>query len=462
MKTRVRRIGTTLTAVALGLGMLTAPTSATSAAGGTSYVAAVAPTPAAAKAASGPGTLDDPFYRWRKSLTKVKPGTVLRTRTVPYSIQGLKLPLRAVQILYVTRDFKRRKVVNATTVVRPVVPLGTSKVISYQSFYDSLNPADQPSTSIAGGKGLGPAIVNVETLLIAPALLAGYTVNIPDTQGQTANFAAGPEYGYTTLDSLRALHRTPLTGVGKRTPIGLFGYSGGAIGSGWAAELAATYAPAIARRIVGTAMGGVLVHPGRNLRYVEGSSTWAGVMPMAIIGVSRAEGIDLTPYLNKRGRQIFKEMRKAPISKVLGKYKGLMWKDMVKPRYDRPEKVRPFVKIANKLILSTHGTPSGPMFIGQGTWGEGEGTKGDKPGIGKGDGVMIAGDVRTMARRYCKAGVDVQYREYKLTHFTSIAVWLPEAYTWLLSRFGDRAAPDNCGSIAKGNPLKKLKFVKSR
>ena len=220
--------------------------------------AAVVPADAGSASLAAPavaGPLDDPFYDYTgdKPLREIKPGTVLKTRTVPYSVQGIDLPLQAIQILYRTRNMIGRPVVNVTSVVRPIIPLGDAKVVSYQSFYDSLNPADQPSVAIAGGTGLGPGIANVETALIAPLLLAGFTVNIPDTEGQRADFAAGPEYGWTTLDSLRAISRSRATGVGRRSPIGLIGYSGGAIASEWAAELAADYAPRIADRIVGTA-----------------------------------------------------------------------------------------------------------------------------------------------------------------------------------------------------------------
>lgn len=432
-------------------------------------VAAPSSAPVASSAPTAPtaSPLDDPFYDYtgRKPLRKIKPGTVLKRREVPYSIQGLDLPIRTIQLLYRTRNQLGKPVVNATTVVRPLLPvLGSPRVVSYQSFYDSLDPADQPSAAIAGGQGLGAAIVNIETLLIAPLLLLGYTVNIPDTEGQTANFASGPEYGYTTLDSLRALPNAKgATGVGARAPIGLIGYSGGAIASEWAAELAPSYSPAVARRIVGTAMGGVLVHPGKNLHYVEGSQIWAGVMPMALVGISRAFEVDLAQYANAYGKQVMAEMEKATIAEVLGAYPGLTWRDIAKKKYPQPEMVRAFVRVANQLIMGTGGTPSAPLFVGQGTGGTLEGTPEGGANIGAGDGVMIAGDVRTLVRKYCRRDVDVQYREYPLSHFTSVATWLPEAYAWLLARFGDApvaGAPNNCASVAPGNSLAPLRFVK--
>ena len=74
-------------------------------------------------------------------------------------------------------------------------------------------------------------------------------------------------------------------------------------------------------------------------------------------------------------------------------------------------------------------------------------------GIGKGDGVMVAGDVRSLARQYCDDGLAVKYRQYPLSHFTTATLWLPEGYAWLLQRFAGGAAPSSCGSIAPGNPL---------
>ncbi|KAA1421394.1 triacylglycerol lipase [Nocardioides humilatus] len=415
-------------------------------------------TPAPARSAAGP--LDDPFFDYTGAtpLRDVKPGTVLKTRTVPYSVQGVDLPLEAVQLLYRTRNARGRAVANVTSVVRPILPLGGAKVVSYQSFYDSLNPADQPSVAIAGGTGLGPGIANVETTLIAPLLLAGFTINIPDTEGPTADFAAGPEYGYTTLDSLRAITRAEATGVGRRTPVGLIGYSGGAIGSEWAAELAHDYAPDVARRIVGTAIGGILVHPGHNLHYMDGSLAWAGVLPMALIGLSRAYDVDLARYANEEGKALLRKMRHASITQAIGTYPGLTWKSIVKPRYATPEAVRPLVRIANGLIMGSKHTPTAPMFMGQGTGGVLEGTQ-PHPVFGSGDGVMVAGDVRSLARRYCSRGLDVVYHQYPLSHFTSIATWLPQAYTWLLGRFGDGAAPSSCGDIKRGNSLAPLKYA---
>jgi hypothetical protein len=107
--------------------------------------------------------------------------------------------------------------------------------------------------------------------------------------------------------------------------------------------------------------------------------------------------------------------------------------------------------------MGTGGTPEIPLQIGQGTGGIWELTK-PSPIWGAGDGVMIAGDVRTLARQYCAKGVPVQHKEWGTSHFTTMLSWLPWATTWIDDRFAGKAAPQNCSSIAPGNPLTPLTY----
>jgi Secretory lipase len=107
--------------------------------------------------------------------------------------------------------------------------------------------------------------------------------------------------------------------------------------------------------------------------------------------------------------------------------------------------------------MGTGGTPTIPLFIGQGAYGVLEGTPGDKAGIGAGDGVMIAGDVRTLARNYCATGTKVLYEKYDvLGDISSLVPWLPRSIAWIRQRFADLPAPQNCSSIAPGNPLEPI------
>jgi Secretory lipase len=405
---------------------------------------------------AAPQPKDDPFYSYTgpPPLASIAPGTVLKTRSIPYHAVGVPTLLTTTQLLYRSTSQTGNPTVNVTSVIQPPIQLDKTKVISYQSAYDSLNQNDEPSYAISGGLTLGGVVSGVEGAVFGPFIADGYTVIVCDTEGQRADFAAGPEYGMNTLDSIRAAFQSSTVGLPSDAKVAMLGYSGGAIATEWAAELAPTYAPDVNARVIGAAMGGVLVNPAHNLHYVEGSWIWAGVMPMAMVGIARAFEIDFTPYLSAYGTKVYSDMMTASIVNVLGQYPGLKWTDLASPAYPTPESLPLYVTQANKLIMGTGGTPTVPLFIGQGASGVLEGTPGDKTGIGAGDGVMIAGDVRTLARGYCAKGTKVQYEQYDLLgHVSSIVIWLTNSIAWIKQRFEGLPAPQNCSSIAAGNSL---------
>ena len=405
---------------------------------------------------------DDPFYSYNGRLDSVAPGTVLKTRSFNYHLFGFPTLLETTQLLYRSTSQTGNPTVNVTSVIKPPIQFDGTKVISYQSAYDSLNRNDEPSYAIWGGLRLGGLIPNVEAAVFGPFIADGYTVIVPDTEGQRADFAAGPEYGMNTLDSIRAaVGSSTIPGDAR---VAMLGYSGGAIATEWAAELAPKYAPDVNERTIGAAIGGVLVDPPHNLHYVQGTGFWAGVMGMALVGIARAFEIEtaLAPYLSTNGARIFHEMQTASIVNVLGQYRGMNWADLVIPDYPKPECLPLYVQCANQLIMGTGGTPTIPLFIGQGANGVLEGTPGDKKDIGPGDGVMIAGDVRTLARDYCAKDTKVHYEQYKsLSHIWSVPIWLLHSIAWIKQRFAGVPASANCKSIKKGNSLAPIPTPKS-
>ena len=197
---------------------------------------------------------DDPFYAYTGSTTlaSIPPGTVLQIRSIPYHILGVPTSLKTTQLLYRSTSQTGNPTVNVTSVIQPLSQPDKTKVISYQSAYDSLNRNDEPSYAISGGLTLGGVVPNVELAIFGTFLADGCTVIVPDTEGQRADFAVGPEYGMNTLDSIRAAFNSQTVGLRRDAQVALLGYSGGAIATEWAAELAPTYAPdANARMIEG-------------------------------------------------------------------------------------------------------------------------------------------------------------------------------------------------------------------
>ncbi|QKW10117.1 triacylglycerol lipase [Streptomyces sp. NA04227] len=428
----------------------------------TAVVAALAVTvmpSAAATDSAGPAaaTASDPFYTYdgSKPLASYTPGEVLKKRTLRYHIVGLPTPVKATQLLYRTTDAQGRPSANVTTLVRSINGDG-SRAVSYQSFYDSLNPEDGPSRAIAGDVSLGGLVPNAESLFLIPLLSQGYNVIIPDTEGPNADFAAGPEYGAVTLDSIRAATGSAAdTGMNADTRVGLIGYSGGAIATSWAAARAPEYAPDVNKRLVGFTEGGLLVDAAHNLKYVDGSAVWSGVIPMAVIGVSRSYGIDIRKYLSSYGQQVYDKLEHGSIANAVAQYPGLTWKKMAKPEYADPNSVPEFVQAVNKINLGSAATPTVPGYIAQGDGGVFEGTFSNLPGIGTGDGITISGDVRALARQYCSTGNKlIKYQQYDLlSHLPAAAAWAPGALSWLRDRFEGRRAPSDCGRIPAGNSL---------
>ena len=454
-----RRLGAS-TAVACLTALLMALALAPGARAATPATPAAPATTATTTTTTPPPPAQDPFYRYTGAtpLAKLAPGTVLKTRTVAFHIAGIATPVTTVQLLYRSTTVANQPTTNVTSVLLPPVanPL-SPHLVGYGSFYDSLSSSDEPSYVFAGApySSSRQLVAEESAAAIAPLLLAGDTVSVADTEGQNPQFSVGPEYGRLTLDGLRAARNSSATGTqSPATKIALMGYSGGAIATGWAAQLAPSYAPDIESRLVGATLGGVLVEPAHNLHYVSGSTNWAGVIPMALIGIQRAYGVSLAPYLSAYGAQVIAAIQQQGIDQVTKDYPGLTFAQLVKPQYANPDSIPPFVQIANQLILGHAALPKVPLLISQGAGGTADGTSSSQPGIGPGDGVMIAGDVRSYAREACAAGDPVDYGEYDaLTHEETIAPWIASTTPWLAARFAGTPAPSDCATIAPGNPL---------
>ena len=207
---------------------------------------------------------------------------------------------------------------------------------------------------------------------------------------------------------------------------------------------------------MGFAEGGLLVDPAHNLKYVAGSLVWSGVIPMAIIGVARSYGIDFSKYLTPYGMQVYNQLQKGSIVNALGQYPGLTWQKMAKPQYANPDSV-PRVRRGGEQDQPRFGRhPDYPRLYRAGRRRCFGGDVLEPQGIGTGDGVMVAGDVRALARQYCATGDGaIKYDQFDLLSHTGTAVpWAPLAMAWLDDRFAGRTAPSNCGWIGVGNSLR--------
>jgi hypothetical protein len=422
-------------------------------------VAAALNAPTSAVAAPLPPE-QDPFYSYAGPLDAIPLGTVLKTRTGSVTFPDIPFPISWVQLLYRTRTQLGDPTATVATVLKPTVPI-PGRLVSYQSFYDSLTTRCQPSYMLNGGPPND--LWTSETKFYEKLLIEGYTVVTSDFETQDPTFATGPVYGYETLDGIRAAYQPhdingQPTGVDlpAGTKVAMAGYSGGAIATEWATELAPTYAPDVNANLVGSAMGGVFVHPMHNLHYVDGSQEWAGVMPLALLGIAKAFKIDLAPYLSEYGHEVLDTVKADCIGEH--DYPGLTWAQLVKPQYAVPESIPVFVETANQLIMGTGGTPTVPLMMRQGSDGPSEGTE-PSPVYGPGDGVMLVNDVRALAHQYCDAGLPVDHLELPLGHGNGGAEFLIDMTAWVQARFLGLPATNTCAAIGPGNDLSPSQVV---
>jgi hypothetical protein len=399
-------------------------------------------TPAARAATTPVSPSQDPFYTYSGSvpLSQIAPGTVLKERSVSLKLEGLTVPVTTDQVLYRTTGELGQPTVTVTTIIKPLISLGT-KIVAYQNAYDALGSECDPSYTLQGGNN-GDSTGQEEEVAMAAYVAAGFTVTVPDYEGESLDWGAGQESGYNTLDAIRATEH--YLGVPASTQTGMLGYSGGSIATEWAAELAPSYAPEL--HIVGAAAGGVPVDFAHVLSYINGDDDWSGIIPALLISLPRAFGVDITPYLSDYGKQLMSQVAGKCIGSFASAYPGLTIQQLLLPQYSNPYQVPVFVNIINHLIMgTTPGRPGEPLLIGVGNYD------------GTGDGIMIAGDEEALAHEYCQRGVPVTFQEYPgLPHADAAVPWEAAALTFLESRFAGLPAPNGCAAIGQGNSLAPL------
>jgi pimeloyl-ACP methyl ester carboxylesterase len=405
--------------------------------------ASAAGAPAAQAATTPTVPSQDPFYTYTGStpLAQITPGTVLKERRVSLSIEGLTVPVSTVQVLYRTTGEQGQPTVTVTTIIKPLISFIGTKIVAYQTAYDALGSECDPSYTLQGGNP-SDSTAQEEELAMAAYLLAGFIVTVPDYEGTNLDWGAGQESGYGTLDAIRATES--YLGASSSTKVGMVGYSGGAIATEWAAELAPSYAPGL--HIIGAAAGGVPVDFAHNLTYINGDDDWSGVIPAVLVSLGRAFGVNITQYLSSYGEELTSQVSSECIATFASAYPGLTIQQLLLPQYSNPFDVPALVTILNHLIMGTSGgTPAEPLLLGV---GDSDGT---------GDGIMIDGDVQALAHEYCQRGVPVTFTVYPgLPHSDAAVPFEAQALAFLEGRFNGAAAPNGCASIGQGNSLAPL------
>lgn len=227
--------------------------------------------------------------------------------------------------------------------------------------------------------------------------------------------------GHGGLDGIR----TALKIMPARTPVAMWGYSGGAYATGFAAELQKTYAPEL--RFAGIAVGGMLVNLRNSAQRIDDGGYATGLVIGAVIGLDWAyPEMGIYAALNEKGRAAFADSKDDCLQELLRKYSLTHLADftaMANP-LDLP-RFQPYLK----AVSLGHGVPSAPVYSYHAV----------------NDELIPVADHTALMRAYCAKGVQVMHVTNPVgEHLTKEGSVAGDVLTWLADRFAGLPAPSTC------------------
>lgn len=396
---------------------------------------AVAPAPPVAV----PPELDPGFYRPPAELVASKaPGEIIAARQVNLANAGL-IPINvdAWQVSYRSNNSRDEAIPAVATVLKP---RGSTpdKLVSMQIAEDSLAAYCAPSYAVqqwSAAAFVGQIVAPLEFVIAQAAVQQGWAVVIPDHEGPDGAFAAGPLAGRITLDGIRAARDFEPLRLAPDTRVGMYGYSGGAIATGHAAELRQSYAPEL--NIVAVAEGGVPADFGALLDIGNGQ-LWSGMIMGGVLGLAR-EYPEFAALLNRD---------LDPLGQVLQVVKGglcvqyntglfpfLNIKGLLRVPEGDPMR-NPIVRDTLAQTRMGGAVPDMPMFVYQANPDE----------------LVPVGPVNTMVDTYCRnPDAQVTYvREHLGEHVTTEVSGVATALLWLRDRLDGIPAAPGCSISDQG------------
>lgn len=375
----------------------------------------------------------DPFYSPPKGWEKVKPGTVLRSRKVDVkSIFEVRVK-EAWQLLYRTTYLSDDE--PTTTVTTILIPHNAKKdkLVLYGDYQDSNGPQCAPSYSFRAGIANDvSATANMATILVF--LQEGYVVTVPDKEGKHNAFAAGHVEGRQTLDGIRATLSFDKLSFSNNTRVAGFGYSGGAIQTGWAASLKKGYAPEL--NMVGWYAGGTPSNL-TDLILLLNKGPFSGFLVAGVQGVSTAypmlkEALD--KWTTPKAKEALKFSESHCMVDMLLKYPFInLLSEEFTSKGDKVLEIEPLKTVLDQQIMGIHAdeTPDTPVLMMHGVKDE----------------VAPYGSAFRTYQNWCDQGADVEFVTYKndlAAHFTTMVTSVAPAFVWIRDRLEGKPVQRGC------------------
>lgn len=373
--------------------------------------------PASPAGAAPPDPDTDPFFEAPANLADLAPGTVIRSRAVQsFLIPGIPMAKKSQQILVRSNDAKDRPAAVAATILVPR-SRDLNQLLAYQPATDSLGAKCEPSYQLQTGQEKEAALIN-------SALTKGLTVVVPDHQGPRHAFAAGPMAAHAVLDSIRGTLASPEAELnGASTKVAMMGYSGGAIATGWAAQLHPDYAPEI--DLAGVASGGTPADLEAAEGSMDGTLDGGGLFVGAALGVAR-EYPELLTLLNEKGLAYAERIKDQCLPQLVTHVF-----DSVKKYSDSPDPLREPVaqEVLTELKMGGDLAPTAPVYLWHSRLDQ-----------------LIPYRVAPALRDdWCSQGTKVQLKTDRLSeHLIGGVTYAEPAQRWLLDRLAGKPPTGTC------------------
>jgi len=359
-----------------------------------------------------PPPTDDPFYCMPENLEAFRPGEVLDAR--PVEVRGFRRLINADawQVKFRSTDSSGAAASGVATVMIPRGPFDGSvrPLLSYQCAIDSLGATADPSYTLRHGD-------QQELPLMVLALRRGWAVVTTDFTGPQHAFGALPLAARFVLDGIRAALANEAAGFDAATPIGLWGYSGGAQATLFAAEQQPAYAPEL--NIVGVAAGGAGVDLISSPEMFEDGGLLSGAPFGGVIGVSRGfPDVDLLGVLTPQGQAMVASAAEMTVVQLILSFPFLRWSDYLTV----PGVLEvPGMRAAIAATRLGQATPTTSMYVYHAVH----------------DQYPAIADVDKLVEKYRREGVDVTYRRFRFGgHLIVMLTGVPSSLRFLGERFG--------------------------
>lgn len=391
-------------------------------------------TPGTAEAAATmPTPILDPFFNVPTSQYKNKEhGQLLRSRKLPaFLVPGGS----ATQMVFATRNTFNKPTYGTAVLVKPANFPKNGNVIVYNDFINSLGIGCQPSFSYSNHNPEWNTRSFISMWYAAIAAHYGYAFLIPDHEGMKAAYTANIHSGHVILDAVRAMKTTSALGM-QHSWTGMLGYSGGGMASLWALNLRQQYAPNV--HFSAVAVGGVptdLQYYG--LAFGNRPNDGFGLAFASLVGLEREypRSMRVTPRLSEHGKDKLRRLKDACSPRLLESLKGESIDTVFNGVSLRPDKEKDAFRVlrANSLYYDRRHPSRGTKLYVFGSY-----TDASAP----------IRPLRATLRRYCAAGVHIQYKEVNNPNHVSTAYYdLPVAAQWLWKMGHGTPIRDDCNHI---------------